>query len=473
MSDETRVLSRREALKALGIIAGGASLALGVGAAATGDETGARISKPAPVLKLDRPLTAIIMGAGNRGTYAYGKYALQNPGHLDIIGVAEPLPRRRADCAQIHDIPDENQFVTWEHVLKRPKFADAVIISMPDHLHHQPCLQALDAGYDVLLEKPIAQSEQECREVLAKTEKTGRIVGIAHVLRYSPYFIELRDIVRSGALGDVVSVQHLEPVEYSHMNHSYVRGIWHNSKKSTPILLGKSCHDLDILNWIIGKHCTRISAFGRQSFYTEENAPKGSAERCLDCRVEAGCPFSALKLYVVKGQKVNKHLLEVVPSDPEEKKAAALNAMRTTNYGRCVFRMGDNDQPEHIVTSMEFEGGITASFSMVGLCSYSGRRTRIMGTRGDIVGDMKTFTHTDFASGEKIRWDNTTRDIDGYQKSGHGGGDAGFVRDFIDAVNKQDSSVLTSTVETSVESHVMGYRAEKSRLHGTVEEVSM
>jgi len=434
MSDEIRVLSRREALKTLGVIVGGSSLALGVGAKAAGDEAGARTSKPAPGLKLDRPLTAIIMGAGNRGTYAYGKYALQNPGHLDIIGVAEPLPKRRAEYAQIHDIPEENQFVTWEHVLERPKFADVVVISMPDHLHHQPCLQALDAGYDVLLEKPIAQSEQECREVLAKTQETGKIVGIAHVLRYAPYFIELRDIVRSDALGDVVSVQHLEPIEYSHMNHSFVRGIWRNSEQSTPILLAKSCHDLDILNWIIGKHCTRIIAFGRQSFYTEENAPKGSAGRCLDCQVEASCPFSAIKAYIEKGKRVNKHLLEVVPSDPEEKKVAALEAMRTTNYGRCVFRMGDNDQPEHIVTSMEFEGGITANFSMVGLCSYSGRRTRIMGTRGDIVGDMKTFTHTDFATGKKIRWGNTARDIEGYKKTGHGGGDAGFVRDFIEAM---------------------------------------
>ncbi len=473
MSDAIRVLSRREALKALGVIVGATSFALG--ARANGQQTDGKVhtSKPRAQLKMDRPLTAIVMGAGNRGTAAYGKYALQNPDHLDVIGVAEPLPMRRAEYAQIHDIPVENRFVTWEHVLERPKFADVVIISMPDHLHHQPCLQALDAGYDVLLEKPIAQSEQECREVLAKTQETGKIVGIAHVLRYAPYFIELRDIVRSGALGDVVSVQHLEPVEFSHMNHSYVRGIWRNSKASTPILLGKSCHDLDILRWIVGKHCTRIAAFGRQSFYMEENAPEGSAGRCLDCQVEASCPFSALKLYVVKGQKVNKHVLEVIPSDPAEKKAAALEAMRTTDYGRCVFRMGNNDQPEHIVTSMEFEGGITANFSMVGLCSYAGRRTRIMGTGGDIVGDMKTFTHTDFATGKKIRWDNTTRDIDGYQKSGHGGGDAGFVRDFIEAVYKQDSSVLTSTVEASVESHVMGYRAEKSRLHGTVEEVSM
>ena len=470
MSDKTHFMSRREALKALGVIAGGTSLALAAGANAAQDDTAVRTSKPREMLKLDHPLTAITMGAGRRG-YIYGKYGTEYPDQLDIVGVAEPLPNRRAIYSKTHAIPAENQFVTWEHVLERPKFADVVIISMPDHLHHQPCLQALDAGYDVLLEKPIAQSEQECREVLAKTEETGKIVGIAHVLRYAPYFVELRDIVRSGALGKVVSIQHLEPISFRHMNHSYVRGNWHNSKESTPILLGKSCHDLDILRWIIGKPCKRIVAFGRQSFYTEENAPEGSTARCLDCKVEQECAFSALKVYLREGYPIGR-LVDGEPETSEGKRAAALNLMRTGNYGRCVFRM-DNDQPEHIVTSMEFEGGITANFSMEGLCSYGGRRTRIMGTRGDIVGDMKTFTHADFLTGKKIRWKNTTKDVEGYENSGHGGGDNRFIRDFVEAVYKQDSTVLTSTVKASVESHVMGYRAEKSRLSGTVEDVVM
>ena len=176
--------------------------------------------------------------------------------------------------------------------------------------------------------------------------------------------------------------------------------------------------------------------------------------------------------YVRRGMKVNHHLIEVVPTDPEAKKAAALEAMRTTDFGRCVFQ-SDNDQPEHIVTSMEFEGGITANFSMLGLCSYAGRRTRIMGTRGDIVGDMETFTHTDFFTGKKIRWDKTVRDEEGYTNAGHGGGDTRLVRDFVAAVSGQDSSAVVSTVAASVDSHVMGFRAEKSRLNGTIEEVSI
>lgn len=470
MSDEVTLLSRREALKALGVAVGGASLAMTLGANASDEQAGFKTTKPKAMLNLDRPLTAIVLGAGTRGTI-YGKYALRYPDQLNLVGVAEPLPKRKEQYAELHGIPEDSQFVTWEHVLERPKFADVVIISMPDHLHHQPCLQALDLGYDVLLEKPIAQNEQECREILAKTEETGKIVAISHVLRYAPYFVELRDIVQSGALGEVVSVQHLEPVGFKHMNHSYVRGNWHNSKESTPILLGKSCHDLDIIRWIVDKPCTRISAFGKQSFYTEEHAPEGSAARCLDCKVEKECPFSALKVYLKEGYAIHR-FVDGDPGTPEGRREAAMNLMRTGDYGRCVFRM-DNDQPEHIVTSIEFEDGITANFAMWGLCSYHGRRTRIMGTKGDIVGDMKTFTHTDFATGKKIQWKNTTKDVAEYRNSGHGGGDFLFIRDFVEAVYKQDPSVLTSTVAASVESHVMGYRAEKSRAEGTIEEVVM
>jgi predicted dehydrogenase len=469
MSGPAEFMTRREALRALGVVAGGASLAMTAVAGAE-EDTGFRTSKPKERLRLDRPLTAIVMGAGTRGTI-YGKYALRYPDQLNIVGVAEPLCKRKSQYAELHDIPEDNQFVTWEHVLDRPRSADAVIISMPDHLHHQPCLQALDMGYDILLEKPIAQSEEECREILAKTEETGKIVAISHVLRYAPYFVELRDIVQSGALGDVVSIQHLEPIAFGHMVHSYVRGNWHNSKESTPILLGKSCHDLDILRWIVDKPCTRIMAFGRQSFYMEEHAPEGSAARCLDCSVEQECAFSALKVYLREGYAIGR-FVDGIPETKEAAREAAMNLMRTGDYGRCVFRM-DNDQPEHIVTSMEFEGGITANFAMEGLCSYGGRRTRIMGTRGDIVGDMKTFTHSDFATGRKIRWKNTTEDVAEYRNSGHGGGDFLFIRDFVEAVYKQDPGVLTSTVAASVESHVMGYRAEKSRMNGTIEDVAM
>jgi predicted dehydrogenase len=199
-----------------------------------------------------KAVRAITLGAGNRGN-VYGNYAVDFPEELDIVGVAEPIPLRNARYAKKHNIADENRFKTWEDVFARPKFADAILITTPDNLHYGPCMAALRAGYDILLEKPIAPTEQECRDILALAKKTGRIVAVCHVLRYAPYFRKLRELIHSGAIGELVSIQHLEPIEHIHMSHSYVRGNWHDRNATTPIILAKSCHDLDILRWMIDK----------------------------------------------------------------------------------------------------------------------------------------------------------------------------------------------------------------------------
>ena len=199
---------------------------------------------------IDKPITAITLGAGSRGN-VYGNYGIQFPKELNIVGVAEPITLRNERYTEKHNIPEENRFITWEHVFNRPKFADAIIISTPDNLHYGPCMKALEMGYDILLEKPIAPTEEECRAILALAKKTGRIVAVCHVLRYAPYFIKLKEIIDSGAIGELISIQHFEPIEHIHMSHSYVRGNWHNSKETTPIILAKSCHDLDILRWLV------------------------------------------------------------------------------------------------------------------------------------------------------------------------------------------------------------------------------
>jgi predicted dehydrogenase len=408
---------------------------------------------------IDKPVTAITLGAGARGN-VYGSYAEHFPKELDIIGVAEPIPIRNDRYAAKHMIPDENRFVTWEHVFEKPKFADAIIITTPDDLHYGPCMKALELGYDVLLEKPIAPTEEECSNILALAKKTGRIVAVCHVLRYAPYFKKLKEMVSSGIIGELISVQHLEPIQHIHMAHSYVRGNWHNSKATTPIILAKSCHDLDILRWIIDKPCKSIAAYGSLKWFKESNAPKGSAERCLDCSVEKDCPYSAVKIY--HRDRSWTYVFDF-PEDKSRHSDFILEQLRKTNYGRCVYRM-ENDQPDHYVTSMEFDGEITANFSMEAFTSYHGRRTRIMGSMGDIVGDMDHFIHTDFLTKEKTKWDITVEDVDNYKNSGHGGGDWALVSDWIRAIKKQDPDLLTSTIDASIESHIMGFKAEKSRL---------
>ncbi len=457
--------SRRDALKQLAL---GASIPL-IGSIDHSNPTHQITSTIKGNPTITEPITAITLGAGGRGN-VYGNYGIEFPNELNIVGVAEPIPIRNERYAKKHQIKDKHRFTTWEHVFEVPKFADAIIITTPDDLHYGPCMQALEMGYDVLLEKPIAPTERECRDILELAQKTGRIVAVCHVLRYAPYFIKLRELIHSGKIGELISIQHFEPIQHIHMAHSYVRGNWHNSKATTPIILAKSCHDLDILRWMVGKPCTHISAFGDLKWFKKENAPEGSTARCMDgCAVEATCPYSALRIY-----HRNREWTYVFdfPEDEAKHDAFILEQLRTTNYGRCVYRM-ENDQPDHYVTSMQFEGRVTANFSMEAFTSYHGRRTRVMGSMGDIVGDMETFTFTDFRTRKSEQWDISVDNVSNYKNSGHGGGDWALAADWVRAIKEQDASLLTSTIEASIESHIMGFNAETSRLTKTIVPVKL
>lgn len=452
-------MNRRSLLKNLGVTLGAAVLAPET-IAKISDDTFSYVISPNPNHRpMAKAVTAITCGAGNRGN-VYGGFAAAYPDQLDIIGVAEPIPYRNDKYAKTHKIANENRFNTWEDVFKRPKFADAIIISMPDNLHYAPCMKALEMGYDVLLEKPIAPTEKECRAILAMAKKTGRIVAVCHVLRYAPYFVKMRELIAAGAIGPVMSIQHLEPIEHTHMAHSYVRGNWHNSKETTPILLAKSCHDLDIIKWVIDKPSQEIIAMGDLKWFKSENAPAGSTARCTDgCKVERECPYSAIKEYVERGKRIS--VLDI-PADTKDKKALILERLKTTNYGRCVYRM-DNDQPDHYITNIRFKDGITANFSMEAFASYGGRRTRVFGAMGDMEGDMTELVVTDFRTGKVTKLKPVAEDVEEYKNSGHGGGDWLLARDFVQAVAHQDPKMLTSTIDESIESHLMGFMAEKSR----------
>jgi predicted dehydrogenase len=412
-----------------------------------------------------RPVTAIVLGAGSRGN-AYSNYSKQFPAELRIVGVAEPIPLRNERFARKFEIPDDKRFRTWEDVFKVPKFADAVFITTPDHLHHGPAMQALAMGYDLLLEKPVAQTWKQCKEILEQAKKHKRIVAVCHVLRYAPYFRKMRELVQSGSLGEIISVQHLEPVEHVHMSHSFVRGNWRNSRESNPMILAKSCHDADILLCILGKHCTRVASFGSLKWFRESNAPKGSTARCTDgCAVEAECPYSALRIYY-RNRTWLHHMDLPLEGDQGP---AILEHLKSGPYGRCVYRC-DNDVVDHQVVVLEFEDAVTASFSMEAFTSYAGRRTRIMGSLGDLLGDEVELVYTDFRSRKQTRW--SAREI-AATHTGHGGGDFGLVRDWVQAVCQQDASLLSSTLDAAMESHLVCFKIEESRVRARVAEVKL
>jgi predicted dehydrogenase len=406
------------------------------------------------------PITAIVAGAGARGN-VYASYAYKNPDDLKIAGVAEPIQIRNERFAKKYSIEDRFRFTTWEHIFNVPKFADAVFITTPDHLHYGPAMAALEMGYHLILEKPIAQKWSECADILQLAKRKDRIVTVCHVLRYTPYFRKMKEVADSGALGRLVSVQHMEPVEHIHMSHSYVRGNWRKAEESNFMLLAKSCHDLDILRWIIGKPCREIASFGSLSWFKEANAPAGSTARCTDgCAVESSCPYSALKIYYR-----NRWWLHHFDLPAEgDRGPSIMEHLRSGPYGRCVYR-SDNNVVDHQVVMMQFEDQITVNFNMEAFTSYAGRRTRIMGSMGDIVGDEDDLYVSDFRTGQTVRW-NTAEHAS--ITSGHGGGDFGLVHDFVLAVSKEDPSLLTSTIDASMESHLMAFRAEESRMSGTL-----
>ena len=412
-------------------------------------------------IKIKKPVTAILIGAGHRGNI-YADYAIEHPDELKIIGVAEPDSKRIAKFKRRHKLKYSECFHSWREIFKIPKFADAVIIATPDGMHTEPCIAALDAGYDVLLEKPIAPTEEECRLILDKAVSSGRIVGVCHVLRYTPYFRELKEIIDAGLIGNIISVQHMEPIEQIHMSHSYVRGKWRNSAKATPIVLAKSSHDTDIIRWLVNSPAQDVHCFGNLTWFTRANAPEGSTERCTGgCKVESTCPYSAIQIYL--RDKKRLYVFDL-PEDKSEWDSIILEKLNTTDYGRCVYRM-DNDQPDHLTVNMLFRNGVTAAFSMEAHVSYEGRRTRIMGSKGDIVGDMEAFVMTDFRTRQKTSWKMKT--------DAHGGGDHRLMTDWVQAVAQQDDSLLSSSIEVSIESHLIAFAAEKSRLNRTIEEIKI
>ncbi len=327
---------------------------------------------------MSKPLAAIMIGAGNRGYEAYGPYALAHPDEIRFIAVAEPHDARRARFAQAHAIPPERQFRTWDELVTQGKIADAALICTLDRMHIEPAIAAMEAGYDVLLEKPMATTQADCVQLVQTAERTQRLLQICHVLRYTSFFSTLHDIITSGRLGDIIAFEHRENVAYWHMAHSFVRGNWRNSKIESPMVLAKCCHDMDILYWNLGP-CEQISSFGSLIHYRAENTPEGAPMRCTDgCPIADDCPWYAPRIYLHNyvGWPVS-----VISEDTSLE--ARQHALETGPYGRCVYHC-DNDVVDCQTVNMEFESGVTGVLFMHGHSHEEGRTMRYDGTRATL-----------------------------------------------------------------------------------------
>ena len=409
---------------------------------------------------MTKPVTFIVIGAGSRGT-GYADFAGLHPDRAAVVGVAEPRELARMRLATSHDINPDNIYTDWQQVVQREKFADAVVIATQDAMHLEPALAFAEKGYHILLEKPIAPTAEECVRIVKAVKANEVMLAVGHVLRYTPYTRALKKMLDDGAVGEIISIQHLEPVGYWHQAHSFVRGNWRNEAESSFMLLAKSCHDLDWLRYIMGRPCRSLSSFGALTHFRKENKPTeaGAALRCLDCDYEPNCPYSAKRFYLGRlEQGLIDWPLKVITFDvtPE----GVLEALRTGPYGRCVYEC-DNDVVDHQVVNMLFEGNKTASFTMTAFNQPDQRQTRIFGTRGEIYGNGVEICLNDFVTNQNTIIDTATSD--GSILGGHSGGDYGLMSSFITAVATNDPSHLLSGPDEALESHLMVFAAERAR----------
>jgi predicted dehydrogenase len=416
--------------------------------------------------KNEGPVTVVIVGAGHR-SLIYASYAKRHPEQMQIVGVVDPDGERRALTKARFDFSEECCFADVESFLQQPKMADAVINGTMDDLHVSTSLPLLRAGYDILLEKPIGVSREEVLSLYEESERYGRKVMICHVLRYAPFYESIRRQIADGAIGEIISLTTAENVSYHHMAMAYVRGKWGRlDKGGSSMLMAKSCHDLDILTWMNSEaRPEKVSSFGGLKHFRPEKAPAGAGTRCLvDCAIEATCPYSARKNYIEQRLwkayvTYNTHLGATISDEELEE------LLRTDSpYGRCVWHC-DNDVVDHQTVIIEFSDGSTATHVMTGGVAKPGRSIHIVGTQGEIQGEMEEGTYVirrpDARKGHIYSEEQVKL---GVSNDMHGGGDLRLAADFVKVLKGATPSISSTALEKSIDGHLIGFAADQSRL---------
>jgi predicted dehydrogenase len=408
-------------------------------------------------------IDVVLIGCGNRGRAVFGAYARRHPERMRIVALAEPLEDRRNATAAEHALSGERVFPDWRALFAARPAAQAAIVATGDTEHVGPALAALGAGYHLLLEKPIAPSPEDCLRVTEAAERAQRILQIGHVLRYTAFYAKLHELVSSGRVGRVTMIDLREHVSYWHMAHSFVRGKFRNRALAAPFLLAKSCHDLDLLAWLAASPAARLASFGSLGIYRAQLAPDGAPDRCsAACPVQASCPWDAARFYLGPDERLARHWpWSDLSADPA--RAARETALATSDYGRCVFRC-DNDVVDHQVVAVEFESGLTATLGVHGTASEELRTVRVSGSIGELRGVLQSGVIELFRHGsterEEIRIENSP--------FGHSGGDQGLLDHFCEVVARDAPEQVRASGRVALESHLLGFAAERARLEGRV-----
>ena len=414
------------------------------------------------------PISVILIGAGNRG-HGYVKRMAKLPEKYRVVAVADPAEGHVKEIQKMFDLPDSACYKGWEEILAQPKLADVALIATVDNMHYEPALAAIDKGYDLLLEKPVAQTAQQCVDIANAAKRKGVKVLVCHVLRYTPFYDKVKRLLMEGAVGDVISMDLVEAIENVHFSHSYVRGNWHKESESTPMLLAKSCHDLDIAQWLLDKPCKRVHSFGSLTHFTKANAPEGAPVRCADgsCPIGETCPYNCIKHYYDRKTNYRRSIIttgiskDFTPTDEE-----VMQALKTRDYGLCVYH-ANNDVVDHQTVNMEFDGGVTVTLN-VNAFNRGGRYIRVYGTKGELFAyaadkEIRIYDFVDKTQ-RSVPVQDTKEDITG----GHGGGDDGIVWELYEYMSGTYTGYRAADIDVSVRNHMIGFAAEKARHTGTV-----
>jgi predicted dehydrogenase len=426
-------------------------------------------------------LEAIVVGAGHRAL-VYASYALQHPDELRIVAVADPRPGRRQKLADLYGLTADRCYETAEELAHEDRFADLAINGTMDHQHVPTSLPLLAAGYDLLLEKPFATSEEEMWQLVRAAEQYGRTVSICHVLRYTPFYAAIRRQVLDGVIGDLLSVQTVEHVSYHHMAVGFVRGKWsQESYCHSSMLMAKCCHDLDLIAWMkSGIKPRSVASFGSNMQFRPEKAPEGAGTRCLvDCPIEEQCLYSARKHYIDHPHRWSFYVWECLEHLSEPTIEDKIRSLETSNpYGRCVWKC-EMDVVDHQSVAIEFEDGSTATHNMIGGTSKPSRAIHLVGTSGEIQGvfeDRKfVIRHIDPRPGHEYSEQVIDLDVSGDMHGafgGHGGGDLRLVSDFLRIVRREPASISTTSIQDSVTGHLIGFCADRARRERRVIELA-
>lgn len=419
-----------------------------------------------------KKIKVAIAGMGDRG-FLYANLLKRFDKRVELVAVAEIDKNKLKKAKDLFLLEERNCFSSAEKLLKEDKLADLLIISTQDKDHVKQGILALDKSYDILLEKPISPLKEEYEMIQKKLEETKRKIVVCHVLRYTPIFRKVKELIDSKVIGEIVNINAIENVAWYHQAHSFVRGNWANSKKTSPMILAKCCHDMDLYLWLSKKQVKYVSSYGNLYLFKKENAPIGSGTYCdKDCKVQSTCPYDARMIYFKHRQfgydTGNKSWPLNILCPIEVNRKNLDDALLNTDYGRCVYKC-DNDVVDHQVISMEFEDGASMNFTMSAFTPDTSRYAKFLGTKGQIIVNMdirdfeKSYIELslfdDKISTHKIKMLELSDDF-----TGHGGGDIRMLEEFIDYLEGKGESIHMTSLERSLDSHYLALAAEESRL---------